>query len=126
MGERENQAPKSLFFVPSKPVPFAPKLPLMKKLAAREAALLTLPVLLLGGGAWWVGRGGKLPQFHNPLDPGPLRVEYTPFQTVQPSPYDVSQGYSWEVMTHDRVLGDIKTPAGWRVIIIGVTQLVVD
>jgi len=86
----------------------------MKKLAAREAALLTLPVLLLGGGAWWMGRGGKLPQFHNPSDAGPMRVEITPFQPAPISPYQAWQGYEWGVTTKMSVLGDWKMPPGWK------------
>jgi len=90
------------------------KLRAMKKFSAREVVALTLPVVVLGGGAWWMGRGGKLPQLHNSLDPGPLRIEYTPFQPVQPSPYDVSQGYSWGVSTRVEMRGKWNPPKGWK------------
>ncbi len=77
---------------------------------------MTLPVVLLGGAAWWFGSGGKTPQVNlsNPFDPGPLRVEYTPFQVVEPLPYDVSQGYSWAAKTQMQVVGKWTAPAGWK------------
>ncbi len=72
------------------------------------------PVLLLGSGAWWLSSGGKIPRVSHPLDPGPLRVEYTPFQRVQSSPYQAWQGYEWGVTTQVSVLGEWKMPPGWK------------
>ncbi len=86
-----------------------------KKLRPRELIWMTLPVVLLGGAAWWFDSGGQMSglRLGNPLDPGPLRIEYTPFQPVTLSPYEVSQGYDWAAKTQISQRGTWAVIKNW-------------
>ena len=81
---------------------------------ARELGWMILPVVLLSGAAWWLSSGGKMPRVGNPLDSGPIRIEYTPFEKVELSPFDVSEGYDWSTQTRVQIMGDEKMPPTFK------------
>jgi hypothetical protein len=88
----------------------------LKKFRFRELLLLSLPVLIIGAVSWWKGsreRGFPLPRFHNPLDPGPLRVEYGKTEILDPPPYDIEQGVYWRVRVPYGLAGRQAVPSGW-------------
>ncbi|RYG70895.1 hypothetical protein EON80_06490 [bacterium] len=66
---------------------------------------------LLGGLGWWMGASGAV-SFHNPFDPGPLRVNYK-FEKIPLTPYDVSRGYDWGIKAGLEHQGRPEVPAKW-------------
>ncbi|RYG69212.1 hypothetical protein EON80_10210 [bacterium] len=88
----------------------------MKTNFSRELALLSLPVLLLGGFAWWKSRGADLPfeKFWPASDEKPLRLEFSPFQTASVTPFEVSRGYVWKTRTTVYDTGKVPTVNSWR------------
>ena len=88
----------------------------MKKRLGRELWWMILPVLLLGGGAWWLGNGGNLPRLWAPRSAaGPLRIEYTPFERADVAPFDAWQGYDWTTKTNISEQGSWTAPLNWKV-----------
>ncbi len=87
----------------------------MKFVKSREFVLLMVPVIAIGGVGWWKSISGGLavPQFANPLDPGPMRIEYSPFKEVNLSPYEASNGYTWKVQSTYRFVGSQALPSTW-------------
>lgn len=78
------------------------KLQSMKKFSAREVVGLTLPVVVLGGGAWWMGRGGSLATLRGaPSDiyKGKPRLEFGKIEPTTLSSWDVAQGFVWGFKT---------------------------
>jgi hypothetical protein len=82
---------------------------IMKHPLGRELALLSLPVLLLGG----VALSGR--QFSNPFDPGPIRIEYLSLDKVELNPYYVWRGYDWGARINLRVRGNTGLPTSLEV-----------
>ena len=86
----------------------------MKKRWGRELVLLALPIVLLGGVAWYRTRGAPLPALSNPFAPGPSRLEYSRFVPIKITPLDVAQGYDWGAQTNLKEAGKLDVPANWR------------
>lgn len=67
---------------------------------SREIALLTLPVVLLGGIAWWKTRGGSMAQLRGaPSDiySGAPRLEIGEIKPLEMTQWDVAQGFVWGI-----------------------------
>ena len=65
----------------------------MRKLPGREIALLTLPVLIFCGVAWWNTRGGSIAQLQGaPSDiySGKPRLEIGEIKPLELTPWDVA------------------------------------
>ncbi len=97
----------------------------MKPKFAREIALLTLPILIIGGVAFLRLINGRiaLPSFltSNPFDPGPMRVEFSPLRKVQLEPIQVAQGIDWAASSNVQIRGRWNTPTGWKKAITGIS-----
>ncbi len=61
----------------------------------REIVWMTLPVVLLGGVAWWKSRNDNSAYFTPPeiLTIGPPRVVVGKWREFKPTPFDVYRGY---------------------------------
>lgn len=88
----------------------------MKKRLGRELFWLSLPAVLLVGAAWYNRTDGALVEsfLPNPLDRGPMRIEFSRFAPAPLSPLDVAQGFSWATQTRTRTVGILNVPTNWR------------
>jgi hypothetical protein len=85
----------------------------MKRLPPREFAFLLLPITVMAAFAVWRSQGGNL-AMPNPFDPGPARLENTPFKKVELTPLDRFHRYSWKGSTVVSERGRLKLPADWK------------
>ncbi|RYF32285.1 MAG: hypothetical protein EOO38_31140 [Cytophagaceae bacterium] len=61
---------------------------------ARELALMTLPVLILGGAAFWRSSHFDISSKLGLLDASkPLHIAYSSFEPAELSPFEVARGY---------------------------------
>jgi hypothetical protein len=90
----------------------------MKTKFAREIALLMVPVLLIGGAAWWRNRSGSplsLSTLGDFFDAGPRRLKFSRFQPAELSVDNMKRGYDWSTSTRVRLVGRFDAPLGWKV-----------
>jgi hypothetical protein len=89
----------------------------MKTKFVREIALLMVPVLLVGGVAWWRNPSGShlsLTTLGDFFDSEPQRLKFSRFQPAEVSAPDMKQGYDWSASTTVRTVGRFDAPPGWK------------
>lgn len=74
-----------------------------KKLRPRELIWMTLPVVLLGGAAWWFNQQAQ-------LRVGPPRLLPLQWERVPVLPYDVAKGYTFATKTTVQLVGEAEVP----------------
>lgn len=76
----------------------------MKPKLMREFALISLPLILIGGAAWlFAGQGRSLLPAR--FDNGPARLEFSPFEEVELKPLEIYDGYDWATQSEVNVRG---------------------
>lgn len=77
-----------------------------KKLKARELMWMILPVVLLGGAAWWFNQQAQ-------LRVGPPRLLPLQWERVPIDAADVARGYEFAVKTRVHMVGEVERPKGF-------------
>ena len=85
----------------------------MNRKLGRELALISLPLVIIGGAAWLLPRGGLHKSVSAP-DNGPARLEFAAFKPIEVSPMEVYQGVNWKVGTSVAMKGKLQVPALWK------------
>ena len=85
----------------------------MKRKLGRELGLISLPLIFIGAAAWIFAGGGRalLPA---KFDNGPARLEFSKFEAVELTPFDVYQKFDWGAKTTVSEFGKFGAPANWK------------